>query len=134
MKKIVYAIMFSMLSMGVKAQVFPRYTENEKSAVNYCRSLDTKILTDIKAKMIATGTVGIASSLGNISSAIITGIGKNTKDTGTGIAATVATGVATAGSGVNTTLSGLSLADLNKLISDYEKCKEGFNTLSFSSN
>ena len=132
MKKILYALMLTLISVGANAQILPRYTENEKAAVNVCKSLDDKILKDIKAKMIATGTIGIASTIGNITSLGITAANKNQKDTGTGLAATIATGVATAGSGVNTTLSGLSLADLNNLIETMQKCQDSLSLISSS--
>ncbi len=131
MKKILYALMLTFVSFGANAQILPRYTENEKAAVNACKSLDERVLETMKSKMIAAGVIGSVGTVGNIGAATITGVRKN--DEGAlGITASVATGIATAGSITNTTLSGTSWSELDTIIDTLQKCQEGLVSLKYS--
>ena len=136
MKKL-FILMFSLLSVAVKAEkpAFPRYTENEKATVNYCRAINTSKREEIKGKMIAVGVVSGISASANTYSAIVNfkKIDKDKSDSATGnrIASNIATGLAAAGSMTSTGLTGASLADLENIIDNVKKCQSGLNSLSY---
>lgn len=138
MKKL-FILMFSLLSVAVKAEkpAFPRYTENEKATVNYCRAINTSKIEEIKGKMIAVGVVSGISASANTYSAIINfkKIDKEKSDSGDvnghAIASNIATGLAAAGSMTSTGLTGASLADLENIIDNVKKCQSGLNSLSY---
>lgn len=123
MKKL-FLIMFSLLSIGAKAQVLPRYTDNQKSAVNRCRTLDVSVLNGLKGAMVAQGVIGGTAGVANVTSAVLTGTNK-TDDMKKQLASNIMTGAATVGSGANTVISGVQLSKINDLIDDMEACQEG---------
>ncbi len=134
MKKL-FVIMFSLVSVGASAEQksFPRYTANEKEAINRCRSIDTKTLSEIKAQMIAAGVIGTVAGAGNVTTAVLTGT-RNNKKGAVNLATNIATGVATAGSAVNTVLSATALSKIQDVIDDLEACQDGLGSIPDSSN
>ena len=133
MKKL-FVIMFSLVSVGVSAKQteFPRYTANEKEAINRCRAIDTKALSEIKGQMIAAGVIGTVAGVGNATTAVLTGT-KKTEDSKVNIETTIATGVGTAGSTVNTVLSATALSKIQDVIDDLEACQDGLGSIPDSS-
>lgn len=130
MKKL-FVIMFSLVSLGAKAEKieFPRYTPDAKNAVNRCRSLDTDTLSEIRHQMIAAGVIGGIAGSGNVASAVLTGI-KPTRDSkGVNLATNIATGVSTVGSMVNVTLSATSISKIQDLIDDLDACLDGLDNI-----
>ena len=127
MKKL-FLVMFSLLSIGAKAETFPRYTENQKATVNRCRTLDTSVLDKLKGAMVAQGVIGGTAGVANITSAVLTGTNK-TDDMKKQLASNIMTGVATAGSGANTVISGVQLSKINDLIDDIEACQKGLASI-----
>lgn len=125
MKKL-FLIMFSLLSIGAKAKILPRYTENQKAAVNRCRTLDTSVLDGLKGAMVAQSVVGGVSGLANAGSLAMNLGNKLTKDDKKiDLATTIMTGVGTAGSTADIIISGVQLSKIKDLISDVEACQEG---------
>ncbi|MBD5405352.1 hypothetical protein HDR59_02270 [bacterium] len=126
MKKL-FLVMFSLLSIGAKAKEFPRYTENQKAAVNRCRTLDTSILKDLKGAMVAQGVIGGVSGLANVGS-LAMNLGTNlsgTDNNKTNLASAIMTGAGTVGSTTDTIISGVQLSKIKSLIEDVEACQEG---------
>lgn len=131
MKKL-FLVMFSLLSVGATAKDLPRYTENQKAAVNRCRTLDTSVLDGLKGAMVAQGVISGVSGLANAGSlAVNLGTNLSGVDSKDGnqnkinLATTIATGVGTVGSTTDTIISGVQLAKIKSLIKDVEACQEG---------
>ena len=134
MKKL-FVIMFSLVSVGARAEkTFPRYTENEKAAVNRCRSIDTGALNDIKGQMIAVGILGTVATGGNAVSAIMTATNKGDVRNGQSMAANIITAAGATTSGVNTALSATSISKIQSVIDDLEACQKGLDSIPDSTN
>ena len=127
MKKL-FILMFSLLSVGAMAQdkVLPRYTENEKSAVNRCRNLDVSVLDSLKGAMVAQGISSGTATLANAGSIALTLTNKE-DNFGKKLAANIMTGAGAVNSTTNLVISAVQLSKIKALIDDVEACQDGLN-------